>query len=49
MTRLDGILDKQHRNVLDYAVQNVLGTDLTLETCAQIADGLPLASVAHDH
>ncbi|KAK4149612.1 hypothetical protein C8A00DRAFT_18719 [Chaetomidium leptoderma] len=49
MARLDAILDKQHCGVLDRAVRNVLGTDLVLETCAQIADGLPLASVANDH
>ncbi|KAK4033024.1 hypothetical protein C8A01DRAFT_50313 [Parachaetomium inaequale] len=46
--QLDAILDKQHRNVLNGAVRNVLGTELALETCAQIADGLPLARVAYD-
>ncbi|KAK3299594.1 uncharacterized protein B0H64DRAFT_455679 [Chaetomium fimeti] len=48
MAGLYTILDKQHRDVLDRAVRNVLGTDLALETCAQIADGLPLARVACD-
>jgi hypothetical protein len=46
--QLDAILDKPHRDVLDRAVRNVLGTELALETCAQIADGLPLARVAFD-
>ena len=48
MARLDAILDRRHRNDLDRAVRNILGTGLALETCAQIADGLPLASVAYD-
>lgn len=48
MARLDAILDRQHRDVLDRAVRNILGTGLALKTCAQIADGLPLASVAYD-
>lgn len=48
MANLGLVLDKQHLDVLDRAVQNVLDTDLALETCAQIIDGLPLASVAYD-
>ncbi|KAK4233456.1 hypothetical protein C8A03DRAFT_38834 [Achaetomium macrosporum] len=48
MTGTDTILDKQHHDVLERAVRNVLATRLTLETCAQIVDGLPLASVAFD-
>lgn len=48
MAGLYTILDKQHRDVLDRAVRNVLRTDLALHTCAQIADGLPLASAALD-
>lgn len=48
MASQDAILDKQHRNVLDRAIQNILSTELALETYAQIADGLPLASVAFD-
>jgi len=42
------ILDDQHREVLDRAIRNVLGTDLALQTYSQIVDGLPLAPVAHD-
>ncbi len=48
MARLDAFLDGQHRDALDRAVRNILGTGLALKTCAQIADGLPLASVAYD-
>jgi hypothetical protein len=47
-TGLDAILDQQHRDILDSAVRNVLATDLTLQTYAQIADGLPLHNVASD-
>ncbi len=48
MAGLDAILDKQHRDSLDRAIQNVLSTQLALDTWAQIIDGLPLASVACD-
>jgi hypothetical protein len=48
MAGLYAILDTQHREILDDAIRNVLGTHLALETCAQIADGLPLARVAYD-
>ncbi len=49
MAGLDSLLDKHHRDFLDRAVQNVLGTERALDTYGQIADGLPLASVAYDH
>ncbi|KAH6627230.1 hypothetical protein B0J18DRAFT_426838 [Chaetomium sp. MPI-SDFR-AT-0129] len=48
MAALDSLLDK-HRDFLDRAVQNVLRTERALDTYGQIADGLPLASVAYDH
>ena len=44
----ESVLDDQHREVLDRAMRNALGTDLALETYSQIIDGLPLASVAFD-
>jgi hypothetical protein len=47
-TYVDDILDRAHRDVLDSAVRNVLATERALETFAQIADGLPLHSVARD-
>ncbi|KAG7291613.1 hypothetical protein NEMBOFW57_001632 [Staphylotrichum longicolle] len=47
-TYVDAILDRTHRARLDWAVHNVLATERALETFAQIADGLPLKSVALD-
>ncbi|KAK4097276.1 hypothetical protein N658DRAFT_434334 [Parathielavia hyrcaniae] len=47
-TYVDLILDRTHRDLLDLAVRNVLATERALETFAQIADGLPLCSVARD-
>ena len=48
MASTDTILDPTHRHLLDSAIRNVLGTERALETFAQIADGLPLSSVARD-
>lgn len=48
MAGLDAVLDQPHRDFLDSALGNVLGTERALETYAQIVDGLPLASVAVD-
>jgi len=45
---VDTILDRAHRDLLDSAIRNVLATERALETFAQIADGLPLSSVARD-
>ncbi len=45
----DEVLDQAHRDILNRAVWNVLSTEPTLQACSQIADGLPLASVAFDH
>lgn len=47
-TSTDAILDSAHRRLLDSAIRNVLHTERALETFAQIADGLPLCSVARD-
>jgi hypothetical protein len=48
MTGLDVTLDDEHRESLGRGIQNVLSTDLALQTYSQIVDGLPLASVAFD-
>lgn len=48
MASIEAILDPVHRNLLDSAIRNVLGTERALETFAQIADGLPLCGVARD-
>jgi hypothetical protein len=48
MAGLDSVLDQPHRDFLDSALGNVLGTERALETYAQIVDGLPLASVVVD-
>jgi hypothetical protein len=48
ITYVDDILGPRHRDLLDRAVRNVLATERALETFAQIADGLPLSSVARD-
>lgn len=48
MASVDAILDRAHRDLLDSAIRNVLSTKRALETFAQIADGLPLSSVARD-
>jgi hypothetical protein len=42
------ILDSDRLDVLDRAIRNVLGTEVALETYAQIIDGLPLADVANN-
>ncbi|KAK3897179.1 hypothetical protein C8A05DRAFT_20003 [Staphylotrichum tortipilum] len=42
------MLDPVHRALLDLAIRKVIGTERALETFAQIADGLPLSSVARD-
>ncbi|KAI0403869.1 hypothetical protein F4802DRAFT_569688 [Xylaria palmicola] len=42
------LLDSDHYEALTIAVRRVLDTDLALETCAQIIDGLPLSKVAWD-
>ncbi len=48
MTSVDTILGPTHRRLLGSAIRNVLNTERALETFAQIADGLPLSSVARD-
>lgn len=42
----DAVLDQVHLDILNRAIWNVLSTEQTLQACSQIADGLPLASVA---
>ncbi|KAK8103117.1 hypothetical protein PG984_016263 [Apiospora sp. TS-2023a] len=41
-------LDSQHRDTLDEAISRILGTQVALETYAQIIDGLPLAHAARN-
>ncbi len=48
VANVDAILGPTHRHLLDLAIRNVLSTERALETFAQIADGLPLSSVARD-
>lgn len=45
-SRADQVLDDAHQRAFKRAVTNILSTPIAEETFAQIADGLPLRSVA---
>lgn len=44
----DGNVPSEHKTVFVRALNNVLSTELTVITFAQIVDGLPIAEVAFD-
>lgn len=47
-SRADQILDHRHQESFRRAVLNIISTDISEQTFAQIVDGLPLKDVALD-